>query len=186
MKNWPPVSFVLFSVTFILVGALTTVELACPIDNGTGVLKAALGLSVESVEAELVSVQDSFTFDECGDPVLLSDYTYAVDMLLTNETAELSQGIVSVKAFNDLELVYVDELGEPVELASPQFYVGVEIPAGATKNSEDVVSFTDLPVELLTKPHRIVVEPTRDTTDPTCDGEGKLPFARWLQVLISK
>ena len=152
MKVWPPVSFIIFSVTIILVGALPALKLPCP---GNGIIEAAKDLTVVSVEAKLVSMKDVFTFSECGVPMVASKFTYAVDMLLANEGTATSQGNVLVKFYNDNAGVVLDELGQPVSFPTPTRFVFVEIPAKSSKHWQAVLSFEDLPLEPQAEPHRV-------------------------------
>lgn len=189
MKNLPPIRFIILSIAFVVVGVLPAAEFTCPIDGGSGLLKAAQGLKVESVALRLISEKDVFTFGECGAPVKRSKFTYAVDMLLTNTSTEPSRGTVTV-VFNRFaegqqvmmqnpegEMVYVDYMPPTV----PAY---VSVPAGTTGNIVRVLSIIDEPLAINNDPHRPAVEAGVDLRDPTCGGTGKLHFIEWLNAIV--
>lgn len=195
MKAKPPVPFMLFSIAFVLVGMLTTLELPCPLSHGTGIIVAAQDLRAESVESELIGMKETFRFTACGKSVPSIKYTYAVDMLLTNESTEPSQGSVLI-SFNPRfgsgqHLVLEGGGGEDpilVEGPAPSSLVPtyVDVPAGGTKNVAWVLSFIDdayaIPSGVQADPHGVTVEEGHDTPDPTCSETGKVPFIKWLEV----
>lgn len=189
MKNLPPVRFTILSIAFVIVGVLPAFEFACPVDGGTGLLKSAQGLKVESVEPRLISEKDVFTFGECGAPVKRSKFTYAVDMLLTNEGMEPSRGTVTV-VFNRFEIgqqvMEQNPEGEMVyvEYRPPTVAAYVAVPAGTTKHIERVLSLIDEPLAIRPEPHRPTVEAGIDLRDPTCGGTGKLHFIEWLNAIV--
>lgn len=190
MKTWPPLRFILFSIAFAVVGVLPTFELTCPIDGGTGILKAAQGLKVESVEAKPVREKEVFAFGECGVARKRSKFTYAVDMLLTNNSSEPSQGTVSV-VFNrhaiGEQIMVQNEEGEMVfeEYRPPSLPAFVAVPAETTRKIERVVTFVDDPFQPGEAPYRVAVEAGEDLRDPTCGGTGKLSFVNWLRAIIA-
>ncbi len=187
MKNLPPVRFAILSVAFVIVGVLPTLEFTCPIDGGTGILKAAQGLKVESVDAKLVSEKEVFTFGECGAALKKSKFTYAVDMLLANEGKEPSQGTVSV-VFSRIgqQTMVMNAEGEMVyeDFRPPTFPAYVAVPAGTTKNIERVLSFIGNPLLPEDKPYHPTIEAGTDMQDPTCGGTGKLHFIEWLKAIV--
>ena len=200
MKAIPPVSFTLFSIAVLLVGMLPTFELPCPIDQGTGMLAAAQGLKIESVELKFISEKGGYAFGDCADHEKQSKFTYEVSMLLTNESGEPSEGTVIV-AFNrpssnqrlggqvDIEGNRETELDSP-----PWKSAFVAVPAETTKTVKRTVSFFDRPSEdgggaasqLQEGPHQASLEMGRDMECPTSHGTGQLSFTRWLQVMILK
>lgn len=175
MKNWPPKSFVLFSIAVVFVGLLPAVELPCPISYGTGIIKAARGFKVESVETKQIGVEDDFMFSECGIPTKIPKYIYEVDASLKNETTELIRGSVLVKFQISNIPVFFD--GTPIEVAPPRKVVLVEIPAGTTKNITVVAKSSDIP-------YGVTIEETTDIPCPVDRGTGKLPFVEWLTVSL--
>ena len=189
MKNLPPIRFIILSIVFVIVGVLPAFEFTCPIDGGTGLLKAAQSLKVESVEPRLISEKDVFTFGECGAPVKRSKFTYAVDMLLTNESTEPSRGTVTV-VFNRFEIgqqvMEQNAEGEMVyvDYRPPTVPAYVAVPAGTTRNVERVLSFIDEPLTPGEEPHKPGVEAGTDMRDPTCGGTGKLHFIEWLKAIV--
>ncbi|MDO8716227.1 MAG: hypothetical protein Q7J73_05405 [Dehalococcoidales bacterium] len=189
MKNLPPIRFTILSVAFVIVGVLPAFEFACPIDGGTGLLKAAQGLKVESVETRLISEKDVFTFGECGSPMRMSRFTNAVDMLLTNTSTEPSRGTISVIFSRHPigeQIMVQNAEGEMVyeEFRPPTFPAYVAVPAGTTKNIERVLSFIDNPLLPEDKPYHVTVEAGTDMRDPTCGGTGKLHFIEWLKAIV--
>ncbi len=189
MTTWPPVRFTILSIAFVVVGVLPAFEFDCPVDGGTGLLKAAQGLKVESVEPKLISEKEVFTFGECGTPVKRSKFTYAVDMSLTNGGTELSRGTVTV-VFNRFavgqQVMVQNPEGEMVylEYRPPTVPAYVAVTAGNTKNIERVLSIIDEPLAIRKEPHRPTVEAGTDLRDPTCGGTGKLHFIEWLQAIV--
>ena len=199
MKTRPPFPFMLFSIAFVLVGVLTTLRLPCPLSHGTGILPAAQGLKVESAESKLVSMKDTYKFTACGTPIPTVKYTYLVNMVLTNEGTEPSQGSISV-SFNpgfsvgyhvligegEGEDVMVVEGNAPPTLADAY----VNIPAGATRNIGREFTFIDqaygVPPGAHGDPHQVTVEAGREIADPMCGPAGKLPFVKWLEVMALK
>lgn len=188
MKNLPPIRFMILSIAFVIVGVLPAAEFTCPIDGGTGILKAAQGLKVESVEARLISEKAIFTFGECGMPVKKSKFTYAVDMLLTNESIETSRGTVTVvfhRFATGQQVMVQDPEGAMVyqDYQPPTEPAYVTVPAGTTRNVERVLSFIDEPLTPGEEPHKPGVEAGTDMRDPTCGGTGKLRFIEWLKAI---
>ena len=189
MKTRPPLAFTLFFIPVILVGAFTAVRLTCPLDQGTGILTAVKDLRAESVEMELIGMENILV-PPTGyvNAHWVSEYTYAVNMLLTNETTKLSQGNVA--------LIFDRRFGGQLIVPTrgfPRLYtIYVEVPAGTTKNIESVHSFRDLPfidvpIEFRVQPHGAIVEPGRYALPcPTSGGTGKLSVAEWLRVMLSK
>lgn len=189
MKTAPPLRFTILSVVFIIVGVLPLFELDCPIDGGTGVLEAAQGLKVGSVEPKLISEKDVFTFGECATPVKRSKFTYAVDMSLTNEGIEASKGTVTVvfhRFATDRQVMVQNAEGEMVyeDYRPPTEPAYVSVPAGTTRNVVSVLSFIDEPLTPGEEPHKPGVEAGTDMQDPTCGGTGRLHFIDWLQAMI--
>mgnify|MGYP003392549828 CR=1 FL=1 len=189
MKNLPPIRFIILSIAFVIVGVLPAFEFACPIDGGTGLLKAAQGLKVESVTPKLISEKEIFTFGACGMPIKRSKFTYAVDMLLTNESIETSKGTVTV-AFHRFatgqQVMVQNAEGEMVyeDYRPPTVPAYVSVPAGTTKHIERVLSFIDEPLAPGEEPHKPGVEAGVDMRDPTCGGTGKLRFIEWLNAIV--
>lgn len=197
MKVQVPGSFVLFSIAFVLVGMVTTIELPCPLSHGTGIIAAAQDLRAESIKSELISMKKTFRFTACGTAVPSIKYTYAVDMLLTNESTEPRQGSVLI-SFNPRfgmgqHLVLEGGGGEDpilVEGPAPSVLLPtyVDVPAGGTENVERVLSFIDdaynIPSGVQADPHGVTVEEGNDIPDPTCSETGKVPFVKWLEVKI--
>ena len=189
MKNLPPIRFTILSIAFVIVGVLPAVEFACPIDGGTGLLKSAQGLKVESVETRLISEKVIFTFGECGAPVKRSKFTYAVDMLLTNTSTEPSRGTVTVvfhRYATGRQIMVQNAEGEMVyqDYRPPTVPAYVAVPAGTTKHIERVLSFIDEPLTPGEDPHKPGVEAGTDMQDPTCGGTGILHFIEWLKAII--
>jgi len=189
MKTVPPLRFTILAAIFIIVGVLPLFELDCPIDGGTGVLKAAQGLKVGNVEPKLISQKDVYTFGECATPVKRSKFTYAVDMVLTNGDAETSKGTVTVvfHRYGAGQQVLVQNAeGEMVyeDYRPPTEPAYVSVPAGTTRNIARVLSFIDEPLKSGGELHRPAVEAGTDMRDPTCGGTGKLHFIDWLEAMI--
>ncbi len=200
MKAIPPVSFTLFSIAVLLVGMLPTFELPCPIDQGTGMLAAAQGLKIESVELKFVSEKGGYAFGDCADHEKQSKFTYEVSMALTNESVEPIEGTVIV-AFNRPSSNQrlggqVDiEGNREVELDSPPWKsVFVSVPAETSRTVKRLVSFFDQPSEhgegVVSQPqetlHKGSLEIGKDMPCPTSHGTGQLSFTRWIQVMILK
>ncbi|HJM37066.1 MAG: hypothetical protein CL877_02500 [Dehalococcoidales bacterium] len=200
MKAIPPVSFTLFSIAVLLVGMLPTFELPCPIDQGTGMLAAAQGLKIESVELKFVSEKGGYAFGDCADHEKQSKFTYEVSMALTNESVEPIEGTVIV-AFNRPSSNQrlggqVDiEGNREVELDSPPWKsVFVSVPAETSRTVKRLVSFFDRPSEhgegVVSQPqetlHKGSLEIGKDMPCPTSHGTGQLSFTRWIQVMILK
>lgn len=199
MKVWAPVPFVLLSIVFVLAGVATTVDLTCPLCHGSGILPAARGLKVESVESRLINQTDTFKFSACGNPVKAVKYIYAVDMVLTNESTELSEGSVSIVFNPGFSGGYHVLIGEGegedavvVEGDAPPtpLYSYVVVPAGVTKNIKLQMPFIDqeyhLPPGSQADPHSVIIESGKDIPDATCGATGKLTFVKWLQVKVLK
>ena len=177
-------------------GMLSAFEFPCPRDGGTGILKAAQGLTVSSVELKLIGVKEVFRFGGgCGSTMLMFSYKYAVDMSLTNENTEPVRGTALVtfnREFSNQATFVVDEEGGIVGEHTPQLYVYVAVPAETTINIERVLSFEDLPSpsqnvsSQTAPPHTATVEAGRDVQDPTCGGTGKLPFVQWIQAKLKE
>lgn len=88
--------YVYFAVGLLLVTVLTSIKLTCPVDGGTGVITGAGGLKVTDIEYELV---DFKTFDT-GCQEIYSDFTYAVNISLVNETIIAMPGALLVKFYH--------------------------------------------------------------------------------------
>ncbi len=188
MKIWPPIPFVIFSFAFIVFGVLSTFELTCPVDGGTGILKAAHGLKIRSVDSKLISEKEVVAPGlVCASTRKRTIFTYAVNMSITNESNESNQGTVSV-IFNRIAnetLVQNFEGGiqqgyQPITFRA---YIAV-LPAGTTRNIERVFSFIDDPLLPQEPPHEATVMAGQDIPDPTCSGTGKLSFVHWLQAKL--
>ena len=185
MKNWPPIPFFVSFLALVAVGVLTTLELTCPICDGTGTLKAAQGLTVKEVTVKLVGEKPIYTFGECGTPVHRIKFTYSVDLNLTNDSNELAHGTVTVQ-FSRLppgSKTYMQNAeGEMVEVEymPPSVPAYVSVPAGSTRNIVRALSFIDdplLPGEA--RPQGTVLAGV-DMIDPTCGGTGILSFVDWI------
>ena len=202
-KTWPPLAFTLFFIPVILVGVLTTVRLTCPLDQGTGILTAVKDLKAESVEMELIGMENILV-PPTGyvNEHWVSEYTYTVNILLINETTKLSQGNVALIFDRRFSSQYIAEMDldvlnpdDEVRDSTPSpllFSVYVEVPAGTTKNYEIVYTFRDLPfidipIEFQVQPHGAIIEPgIYGLPCPTSGGTGKLSVAEWLQAMLSK
>ncbi len=200
MKFRVPGAYVYFVFGVILVGALTLIEVPCPIDGGTGVITGARGVEVTGVEAELVELK---TIDlGCGE--LYNEYTYAVKISLVNDTTTAVYGFIVVN-FYDPEAILMapdasDEewldyaaifgmlgleweevpaetvIGKPIA-GSPIF---VEIPAESTLSVERSFSFSGFGLQEIT--HKILVMTQEEKLCPYSGGTGKVPITEWLNI----
>ena len=177
-----------------MVGTLTTIEVPCPIDGGTGVITGAKGLEVKGVEGELVD----FEFFDLGCGEIFNEYTYAVKISLVNETTTpIYGGIVlkfvdpdvalAVKRITRLELDGVVDLPSEAELlarypgppimGTPIF---VEIPAETAETIEEIMRFTGFGFEKMT--YSIFVDMVKEIVCPYDGGAGKVPITEWLWI----
>lgn len=189
MKNWPPVPFLLSAVALVAVGALTPLTLPCPLDDGTGWLTAAPGLTVQNSVVKLVSEKPVFTFGECGTPVHRTKFTYSVSINLTNSSVEPVKGMVKVifSRYAEGSKRYVQNAeGEMVEeeYAPPTVPAYVSVPAGTTKEVHLTLTYIDDPLAPGDPVPEAKITAGEGMIDPTCGGTGTLSFARWIEAKL--
>jgi hypothetical protein len=205
-----PGAYICFALGVILVGALTLIEVPCPIDKGTGVITGAKGLKITGVEAELVDFFQSEL--GCGEEWVV--FTYVVNISVVNETTTPIYGGI-VLTFYDPETafigpfetenpiyfeaenpIYMDEGADIPVVAGAVEYVGeqivripilVEIPAETAETIEENIVFevfNDLRDvhELYGKPHSIYVKTAEAMVCPYSGGTGKVPITEWLRI----
>lgn len=166
----------IFFITVLLVGGLTAIELPCPVCGGTGYLPTTQGLRVESVELELISTEVIYNF-LCGPEDDDFRFTYAVNMLLTNEGTEPTQGSVEV-------VFYEDEGASEIMLIVP---TEVTVAPETTKNIVRIISFDRPAFEYDVESFWATVKTGgQDILCSVSGARGKLPFVKWLRVIISK
>ncbi len=159
--------YVYFAIGILLVTVLTSINLTCPVDGGTGAIKGAEGLKVADIEDELVGFE---TFDT-GCAEIYSDFTYSVNISLVNETAITRFGALEVKFYHpsavkgavditeaikiraeeletpESEIVLTEEIGKGGVITTftarpvATQLVYVEIPANAAKTVEETINF---------------------------------------------
>ena len=182
--------YVCFVMGVLLVGALTLIEVPCPICGGTGVITGAKGLEVKGVEGELIDLN---TLDVgCG--ALYNKYTYAVKISLVNEATAPSYGAISV-TFHDPKGAHPevirpsDEEGADVMVVEPAYPgptvaaipVFVEIPAETAQTIEEIIWFEEFWVEQVTNTHNISADTAGKIVCPYCDGTGTVPIIEWFR-----
>lgn len=164
-----PVSngYVYFAIGLLLVTVLTSIKLTCPVDGGTGVITGAEGVKVIDIEYQLLD----FKIFDTGCAEIYSDFTYAVNISLLNETTITKLGALlvkfyhpsAVKGFVDLatatkERAEEQEIGEQEVIVMEEVskggmiatftkppaatkFIFVEIPANSAKTVEEIIQF---------------------------------------------
>ena len=181
-------AYVCFVIGVLLVGALTLIEVPCPIDKGTGVITGAKGLKVTGVEGEFVD----FNVIDLGCGGVYYEFTYAVKISLVNEATTPSYGGLVVK-FYDPESVfeqlivnrtgYVHNSVEGLAFLGPPIAgipIFVEIPAETARTIERIIVFDGFWYEVMT--HTISVEIADEIVCPYCGGTGKVPIIEWPRI----
>lgn len=124
--------YIYFATGLLLVTALTSIRLTCPIDGGTGVIKGAEGVKVTAIDSELV---DFKTFDT-GCAEIYSDFTYSVNVSLVNETTISRAGALLVKFYHPLAVEGTDaatarrERAEEMEAPEEEIVLTEEVGKG--------------------------------------------------------
>ncbi len=88
--------YVYFGVGVILLTALTGLNLTCPVDGGTGRIPGAAGLKVTDVEYTL----DKFQTFDTGCAEIYSEFTYTVNITLTNDSSAPATGALELKFYD--------------------------------------------------------------------------------------
>ena len=185
MKNLPPIPFFVSSLALVVVGMLSTLNLACPICNGTGFLKAAQGLEVKDPKIKLLNEVPVFGFGDCGVPRRQTKFTYAVNMTLTNNSSSAAKGTLKV-VFSSHPLgsqTFVLDLEgnlQPIDYVPPTVPAYVDVAAGQTKTMQVTLTYIDIPVVTGDPEPVVTISAGEDVKDPTCGGTGKLTFAKWI------
>lgn len=117
MKNSIFNGYSYFAVGILVLTVLTSfTRLTCPIDGGTGVISGAEALKVTDVEYVLV---DSKIYDT-GCAETYSDYTYSVNVSLTNDTAASEVGALVVKFYHPLAVKGAVDLATALQILADQ------------------------------------------------------------------
>jgi len=176
-----------FVVGALLVGTLTTIEVPCPMDGGTGFITGAKGLEIKGVESELVD----YEFFSLGCGLEWEKFTYAVNISAVNETATPSHGGIAITFYDPetavepiaggesagvLEELALEFLGPPI-VRIPIF---VEIPAETAETIEEIAVFMGL--RLYGETHGISVKMVKEIVCPYSDGTGSVPITEWLWI----
>ena len=184
MKNLPPVPFFASALALIVIGVLTTLNLTCPVCGGTGYLKAAQGLTLSDSSIRLIKDAPVYTFGECGMPLRMEKFTYAVNMTFINTGNQESKGTVTVEFTRQgVGTQWVqDQEGNLVEQTyrPPTVPAYVDVPAGTTKNIQTELTFIDTPLLPDEAGPEAKVTSGEDLQDPTCGGGGVLTFVQWI------
>lgn len=174
-----------FFIACVGVGVLATLDLTCPICEGTGTLLAAQGLTLKGTSITLVSETPVYTFGECGTPVKRSKFTYSVNMSLANGNNGAARGTVKVifsRHPPGFEVFVIDPEGIQVvqEYMPPTVPAYVSVPAGTTRTIATSLTYIDDPLLPGDPAPRPAIEAGVDMTDPTCGGIGILSFVDWI------
>ena len=136
--------YVYFATGLLLVTLLTSVRLTCPIDGGTGIIAGAQGLKVIDIEDQLLD----FKIYDTGCAEIYSDFTYAVNISLVNETSITQVGALLVKFYHpsavkgSVDLATATKIrAEEQEIGEQEVNVTEEVSKGGL-----VVTFTKAPV----------------------------------------
>ena len=186
-------AYVYFALGVILVGALTLIEVPCPVDGGTGVITGARGVEVTGVEAELVEHK---TIDlGCGE--FWDKFTYAVKISVVNETITPSYGGIVV-TFYDPEGATpgyyrdtVDASGEMIHTWIPPFlgvtWQGTLLLIRIAAETEETIEETLVVggAERGVETPNISADVAEEFACPYCGGTGKVPITEWLRIKAS-
>ncbi len=136
--------YVYFATGLLFVTLLTSIRLTCPIDGGTGVISGAQGLKVIDIEDQLLY----FKIYDTGCAEIYSDFTYAVNISLVNETSITQVGALLVKFYHpsavkgSVDLATATKaMAEEQEIGEQEVKVTEEVSKGGV-----VVTFTKAPV----------------------------------------
>jgi hypothetical protein len=209
--------YVYFGVGVLLVTAVTGLKMTCPIDGGSGRITGAGGLKVTDVEYTL----DKFQTFDTGCAEIYSEFTYTVNVTLENTSSAASAGALLVKFYDpdavkgtmDLadalaQKAFEQEVAENTVfiteevskggqiatfLASPvaSNFVFVEVPAGTTKNVQEVINFRGFGFSEVSKfgssgvTHAVsVAPPTEAIVCPYSHGTGKVSLTEWIRLKV--
>ncbi|MDO8716516.1 MAG: hypothetical protein Q7J73_06890 [Dehalococcoidales bacterium] len=136
--------YVYFSVGVLALTVITLMRLTCPVDGGTGVIAGAQGLKVIDIEDQLLD----FKIYDTGCAEIYSDFTYAVNISLVNETSITQFGALLVKFYHpsavkgSVDLATATKImAEEQEIGEQEIKVTEEVSKGGM-----VVTFTKPPV----------------------------------------
>ena len=155
-----------FSMGVLLLTVITLTRLTCPVDGGTGILNGVEGVKVIDIEDKLLD----FKIYDTGCAEIYSDFTYAVNISLVNETSISRYGALLVKFYHpsavkgtdaatarreraeeqeapEEEIVLTEEVGKGgviitfTRRPAATKFVFVEIPANSAKTVEEIIQF---------------------------------------------
>jgi len=136
--------YVYFAIGILLMTALTSVNLTCPVDGGTGVIKGAEGLKVTDIEDTLIGFE---TFDT-GCAEIYSDFTYSVNISLVNETNIKRFGALEVKFYHPSAVKGAVDIAEAIKIKSEELETPVSeiVLTEETSKGGVITTFTATPV----------------------------------------
>lgn len=136
--------YVYFATGLLLVTILTSVSLTCPICDGTGVIAGAQGIKVIDIEDQLLD----FKIYDTGCAEIYSDFTYAVNISLINETSVTEAGALLVKFYHPSAVKGSVDLATATKAIADEQEIGeqeVKVTEEVSKGGM-VVTFTKAPV----------------------------------------
>ena len=159
--------YIYFAVGSLLITVLTLMRLTCPIDGGTGVITGAEGVTLVDIEDKLLD----FKIYDTGCAEIYSDFTYAVNISLLNETSISRFGALLVKFYHpsaikgavdiatatkqraeeqeigEQEVIVTEELSKGgvivtfTRAPAATKFIFVEIPPNSAKTVEEIIQF---------------------------------------------
>lgn len=137
-------SYVYFSVGVVLLSAVTLLQLTCPVDNGTGKISGAGGLTVTDLQYTL----DKFEIFDTGCAEIYSEFAYSVNITVENPRSSPAVGALLVKFYDPDAVKGTQSLEDAIaaialeqEIAENQIFITEEVSRGG-----QVATFLSLPV----------------------------------------
>ena len=180
---------VFFTLAVVLFGAVTFIQLPCPVCDGTGYISGVGGL--EATVAELELVEHEIVGLECGWD--FERYTYDVKLSIENNTNAPLLGLVQI-TFHDPEstrTLYIevdDEVEEAFEvagsiIASDTIFID-DMDPGTERIVEDTIVFDGIALEALgVEGHLVQVNSANEFICPFHGNETtEVSLTEWLRL----
>lgn len=178
---------IFFTLVVVLFGAITYIELPCPVCKGEGWISVVKGLEVAEVEYELVDHE--IVGLECGWDY--ERYTYDFKISVKNKTTSPLYGMIQL-TFHDPESTrtrIIEEDDEEIEVTDLGNIIAVEnifveqTDAGAERTIEETIIFDGLTLELFeASVHEVVVHAENQFICPFHGETNKVTLTEWLRL----